>query len=148
MIIISSSHHNHIIITSSSYHHLMILITCSLLRSPWTVTISSSPIQTHQNQTRWVSLKGFYQTPINWKKDYSDWFEPDKNEPHTKWSCFSQACKLQRTLPYSWLLSKSCPSLLLHPRYSITKLFLFKVHLLNSEGEVKFTSRHKEDVLR
>ena len=24
----------------------------------------------------------------------------------------------------------------------------FKVHLLNSEGEVKFTSRHKEDVLR
>ena len=36
-----------------------------MLRSPWTVTISSSPIQTHQNQTRWVSLKGFYQTPIN-----------------------------------------------------------------------------------
>ena len=130
-----------------------------LSRSPWTVTISCSRIQTHPNQTRWISNKPqLTQTTKSWLLTKTNLiqtkqgillFRPKHLGSMVSWSRLKSkpVSMLSKTRQCQWR-RKSPPNY-----FDLTSILrgvflLFKVHLLNGDGEVKFTSRHKEDVLR
>ena len=77
-----------------------------LIRSPWTVTISCSPIQTHQNQTRWISIK--VSTSPNLTKQQ---FELLWTRPKPTWSRLKS-----KSFGMSEWGRKSCPHCIVDPK--------------------------------